>query len=95
MVKSGLGDEVVVSKIKISQNQFDLSTQALLRLKEDGVSPAVIKAMVETAAPPAPKTAEAAVRETQDAITLYRQGKVVEAEAAFDTLLAERPGTTI
>ena len=92
MVKSGLGDEVVVSKIKISQNQFDLSTQALLRLKEDGVSPAVIKAMIETAAPPAPKTAEAAVRETQDAITLYRQGKVVEAEAAFDKLLAERPG---
>ena len=50
MVKAGLGDEVVIGKIKISQNQFDLSTQALLRLKEDGVGPAVIKAMVETAA---------------------------------------------
>ena len=92
MVKAGLGDEVVVSKIKISQNQFDLSTQAILRLKEDGVSPAVIKAMVETAPPPAPKAAEAGARETQDAIALYRQGKVVEATAAFDKLLAERPG---
>jgi tetratricopeptide (TPR) repeat protein len=92
MVKAGLGDEVVVSKIKISQNQFDLSTQAILRLKEDGVSPAVIKAMVETAPPPAPKAAEAGARETQDAIALYRQGKAVEATAAFDKLLAERPG---
>ena len=92
MVKAGLGDEVVIGKIKISQNQFDLSTQALLRLKEDGVGPAVIKAMVETAAPPAPKTAEAAAREAQDALALYRQGKVVEAEAIFDKLLVERPG---
>ena len=92
MVKAGLGDEVVVGKIRISQNQFDLSTQALLRLKEDGVSPAVIKAMVETAAPPAPKTAEAGARDTQGAIALYRQGKVVEAEAAFDKLSVERPG---
>lgn len=92
MVKAGLGDEVVVGKIKISQNQFDLSTQALLRLKEDGVSPAVIKAMVETAAPPAPKTVEAGARDIQGAIALYRQGKVVEAEAAFDKLSVERPG---
>jgi tetratricopeptide (TPR) repeat protein len=95
MVKAGLGEQVILDKIKISENQFDLSTQGLVRLKESGVSETVIKAMVETAAAPvapAPKTAEAMAQETQDAIALYRQGKVVEATAAFDKLLAERPG---
>jgi tetratricopeptide (TPR) repeat protein len=91
MVKAGLGDDVIISKIKTSQNQFDLSTQALVRLKEDGVSPGVIKAMVETAAPVAPKASDAAAKETEDAVALYRQGKAVEAEAAFDKLLSERP----
>jgi tetratricopeptide (TPR) repeat protein len=92
MVKAGLGDEVVISKIKTSQSRFDLSTQALVRLKEDGVGPAVIKAMVETSAPVGPKAPDALVKETEDAIALYRRGKGVEAEAAFDKLLGERPG---
>jgi len=95
MVKAGLSEELILNKIKIPENQFDLSTQGLLRLKDSGISETVIKAMVETAAPPAapaPKTAEAMAQETQDAIALYRQGKVVEATAAFDKLLAERPG---
>lgn len=43
---------------------------------------------------PAPETKSpgAAGQEMQDAIALYRQGKIVEAEAAFDTRLAARPG---
>lgn len=92
MVKAGLGDEVIVGKIKTSQNRFDLSTLALVRLKEDGVGPGVIKAMVETAAPVAPKAPDALAKETEDAMALYRQGKGVEAEAVFDKLLADRPG---
>jgi tetratricopeptide (TPR) repeat protein len=97
MVKAGLGDAIVLDKIKTSQGQFDLSTPGLVRLKESGVSDAVIKAMIEASAPaapppPAPVVADALARETANAIALYRQGKVVEAEAAFDKLLAERPG---
>lgn len=96
MVKAGLADEIVLDKIRTSQGQFDLSAQGLVRLKESGVSDAVIKAMMEAPAPaplaPAPISADALARETESAIALYGQGKVVEAEAAFDKLLAERPG---
>jgi tetratricopeptide (TPR) repeat protein len=94
MVKAGFSQELIVNKIKISQNAFDLSTQALVRLKEAGVSETVITAMVETAAmsPAAmPRTAEAIARDTQGAIALYGQGNAVEAEAAFDKLLVDRP----
>jgi len=95
MVKGGFGDAIILDKIKTSQGQFDLSTPGLVRLKESGVSDAVIKGMMEASAPPpAPveKSAQAVTRETQAAVALYQQGKVVEAEAAFDKLLAERPG---
>ena len=92
MVKAGLGEEVIVGKVKISQNQFDLSTQALLDLKGQGVSEAIIKAMIEASAPlPAPKTSQEMARKTQDAIRLYHEGKVAEAVAVLDTLIAERP----
>jgi tetratricopeptide (TPR) repeat protein len=94
MVKAGLGDAIILDKIKTSQGQFDLSTPGLVRLKESGVSDAVIKGMMEASAPPpAPveKSAQAVAKETQAAVALYQQGKVVEAEAAFDKLLAERP----
>ena len=95
MVKAGLGEEIVLSKIKASQSRFDLSTEGLLRLKEAGVSETVIKAVVETAVPrpaAASKTAEEVAKETQEAIALYQQGKVVAAATAFDKLIAERPG---
>ena len=97
MVRAGLGDAIILDKIKTSQGQFDLSTPGLVRLKESGVSDAVIRAMMEASAPaaapppPAPIAADALARETENAIALYRQGKVVEAEAGFDKLLAERP----
>jgi len=95
MVKAGLSEDLILNKIKTSQGQFDLSIQGLVRLKESGVSEAVIKSMMEASAPaaaPEAKSPQVAAQETQDAIALYRQGKVVEATAAFDKLLAERPG---
>lgn len=100
MTKGGLGDEIILGKIKVSSGQYDLSTTGLLRLKTEGVSQAVIKAMLEASAPPAtpapPPTATAVpprdtAREEQDAIDLYRQEKLTEAVAAFDRLLVERP----
>jgi tetratricopeptide (TPR) repeat protein len=94
MVKAGLGDELIISKVKISQGQFDLSTNGILKLKSDGVSDAIVRAMVEaSASPPAPaaKTADAVAKETQGAIALYRHGKGAEAVAAFDKLLVDLP----
>ncbi|MFI5340083.1 MAG: hypothetical protein ACHQ7N_09620, partial [Candidatus Methylomirabilales bacterium] len=88
MVKAGLGEELIISKIKISQTQFDLSTNGILKLKKEGVGDPIIKAMME--APPASPAAAGTPGETE-AIALYRQGKAVEAVAAFDKLLAEKP----
>lgn len=101
LVKAGLGEEVILSKIQLSQGQYDVSTAALLRLKTDGVSERIIKAMLDTSAKPAPaepKTPEGAassgreLANEQKAIALYRQGKAVEAAAEFDKLIAEKPG---
>ncbi len=50
MVKAGLGDDVIVGKVRLTQGQYDLSTNGLLRLKADGVSETVIKAMIEASA---------------------------------------------
>jgi tetratricopeptide (TPR) repeat protein len=94
MVKASLGEELIIGKIRISEPKYDLSTDTILKLKNDGVSEAIIKAMIEASAPPPgpqPKTSEALAKETQDAIALYRHGKGAEAVAAFDKLLAERP----
>jgi tetratricopeptide (TPR) repeat protein len=94
MVKAGLGEAIILEKIKTSPGHFDLSAQGLVRLKESGVSDTIIKAMMEASAPPVvPDTLspQAVAQRTQDALSLYRQGRVVEAEAAFDRLVAERP----
>lgn len=45
MVKAGLGEDVIISKIKDSKTNFDLSTDGLIELKGGGVSDAVISAM--------------------------------------------------
>ena len=46
MHKLGLGDGVVIDKIKSSACSFDLGVDALKQLKESGVSDAVIQAMI-------------------------------------------------
>lgn len=47
MVKAGLGEELISSKIKTSQNQFDVSTESILKLKREGVSENIIKTMLD------------------------------------------------
>ncbi len=100
MVKAGFGDDVIVGKVRLTQGQYDLSTNGLLRLKADGVSEAVIKAMIEASAggeAPGLKPVQAATvpaeaaRREEAAIVLYKHGKVAEAAAAFDRLIAEKP----
>src|SRR5262249_21141189 len=47
-----LGDTVILGKIKTSQCSFDTSPDALIKLKQAGVSDAVLQAMIDTAAAP-------------------------------------------
>lgn len=63
MKKGGLADAVILAKIRASQAKFDVSTPALIRLKEAGLSDQIIEAMVSHAGPgrpPATGTAPAA-----------------------------------
>ncbi len=46
LVKANLGDEVVIAKIRSGENNFDLSTDQVIALKQQGVSSAVLAAMI-------------------------------------------------
>ncbi len=48
MVKAGLSEDLIIMKITSSPNTFDLSTNNLLTLKQQGVSDAILKAMMQT-----------------------------------------------
>lgn len=47
MLKDGLGEAIIVAKIKASETRFDTSAEAMNQLKQSGVSDAIILAMVE------------------------------------------------
>ncbi|CAN5275335.1 hypothetical protein BH20ACI2_BH20ACI2_01080 [soil metagenome] len=51
MLQSGLSLEIVIAKIKTSSAKFDTSAEAMTLLKSDGISDAVILAMVEAGTP--------------------------------------------
>lgn len=53
MVQAKLPDAVVVAKIKSSPCKFDTSPDALIKLKQAGISDAVMQAMAEAGAPAA------------------------------------------
>jgi hypothetical protein len=57
MVKAGLGEGIIVQKIRASARKFDTSTDGLLKLKAAGVPDKVIEAMIG-GAPPAPAPGE-------------------------------------
>ena len=46
MVNAKLGDTLIIGKIKSSKTNFDLSTDAIIKLKQAGVSDKVIEAML-------------------------------------------------
>lgn len=57
MTKAGLSTAILVAKIRASRTDFDVSSDALIRLKQDGVDEDVIAAMIDAAgAAPAPGT---------------------------------------
>ena len=60
MVKAGLPESVIISKISSSPKKFDTSTDGLIKLKAAKVPDKVIEAMVTGGAPAAASTASAA-----------------------------------
>ncbi len=63
MAGAGLGDAVILDKIKASQCNFNTSTDAIIKLKQAGVSDTVLEAMIaagggaQPATEPAPEPA--------------------------------------
>lgn len=53
MVRAGLPESVVIAKIRTSANKFDLSSDALIALKRDGVPDRVLDAMMGQGTGPA------------------------------------------
>ncbi|MFN8176330.1 MAG: hypothetical protein U0167_00185 [bacterium] len=62
LVKAGISEEVILTKIAASHVEFDTSTDAILRLKKAGVPESVISAMIlrENGEPPARSDGESA-----------------------------------
>jgi hypothetical protein len=54
-----LGEELIVSKVKSSTGQYDLTTNALIKLKAAGVSDKIIQAMMGSGGGSAPAAAPA------------------------------------
>ena len=48
MTHKGLGDDVIISRIKASAAKFDLSDDDLANLKKVGVSDSVVAAMIQS-----------------------------------------------
>lgn len=52
LLAAGLGDEVVIAKIKTSPSSFELSTEQVIALKQKGISGPVLAAMISASAAP-------------------------------------------
>ncbi len=52
LARAKAGDEVIIAQIKATESRFTLTADEIIRLKKEGVSDAVIKAMIETAKGP-------------------------------------------
>lgn len=72
--KLGLGDSVVVEKIKGSTCQFDTSVSALKGLKDAGLSDAVIQAMIAAGSASSSSTAAAPAGDPNDPNAAHTSG---------------------
>jgi hypothetical protein len=52
LLSAGLGDEVVIAKIKTSPSAFELTTNQVIALKQKGISGPVLAAMISASAAP-------------------------------------------
>jgi hypothetical protein len=51
MVRAGLSEAVIIAKIRSTQTKFDLQTDALVKLKQAGITDKVLETMVSGGAP--------------------------------------------
>jgi len=89
--KLGLGDSVIVEKIKVSTCQFDTGIEALKKLKDAGLSDAVIQAMIAVS-----RTATVAVGDPTDPKAPHEPGiwlsQEVNGKITMNRLLPCTPG---
>ncbi|MDP1728485.1 MAG: hypothetical protein Q8M15_17000 [Bacteroidota bacterium] len=48
LFQKGLGTGIIINKIKTTKNTFDVSTDALVKLKNDGIPDEIVSAMIES-----------------------------------------------
>ncbi len=71
--RAGLGEETIISAIQAQDASFDISVPALLKLKQDGITPNVLRAMITamgkkgTTAAASVQSAPASVNQAADA----------------------------
>jgi hypothetical protein len=86
MVKAGLGGDVVIQAINAKDQDFDLSTDALIRLKESGVPDVVIQAMVARGKPSPVGTAPSVTKEAlQGGVTLIDGANRIQMKRAVSS----------
>lgn len=91
MVKSGVEAELIISKIKSSQNQFDLTVEGILKLKNEGVSEEIIKAMIMGTEKKQMPAQEANDADYQKALNLMQEEKYDEAINILSPLASGNP----
>lgn len=67
LTASGVGDDVIIAKIRSSDTNFDVSTDQIIALKKQGVSGPVIAAMIAASSQPKQAAAPATARDRSQA----------------------------
>jgi hypothetical protein len=62
LLKAGIDEDLIISKIRDSQHSFDLSVQGMVALKEGGASDRLMHYLMDPAKPPEPKAAATPAR---------------------------------
>jgi hypothetical protein len=89
MAAAKLGDAVILEKIKTSQCEFNTSTDALIKLRQAGVSDAVLQAMITKGvpSPPAPVPTPTAPETASTSAAAPTPSPSVPPCASFDSCL--------
>src|ERR1700722_10525042 len=97
LVQAKLPDSVVIAKIKSSNCDFDTSTDALIKLKQAGVSDSVLQAIIDAPPPPPPPDPGcsdygACISSGDAALDSSRWDDAIAAFQAASTLDPSKPG---
>jgi TonB family protein len=99
LVKTGMDDAIIIAKIGKSRCQFDTSTDALLQLKQSGVSGAVLEAMAGASPGTGSSRGTNTEIEPQTADEAYRRGtrlmqtrNLDDAVSMFSRAILLKPG---